>query len=521
MATLFLAKLSGAAGFSRLVAIKVIHPTLAADEQFRQMFLDEALLSSRIQHPNVVHVEELGQHHDVHFLAMEFVHGCSLSQLQRALLGRGRRLAPAFAARIAMHVADALHAAHETRDEQGRLLDVVHRDVTPENVLLSYSGHVKLIDFGIAKAYGRRHRTQDGLLKGKFRYMAPEQALGKSVDRRVDIYQLGIVLWEMLTLRRLFDAERDADLLQSVQHPRIVPPSALVDRIPPALDAAVMAALSENPSQRPPDAQTFARTLARAIPSAHDVDSGALHALLVAAMHEQRQRDRRSYPRGVYDRLDQLVETQPLASAERGGEGAPAILARHTIEHTAPCGSDVQPEAVATAAGSSQKPAANGLFRQRQRQRRPRRKRQLARFSGAWRTALTYVVRDSFVGSRMFWLSVGSAIGLAGALALITLGMRNGRHVGVYPPALPQASAASLLHATNPADARGAAEPAPASRAAALPAPGQPGSAFTAPDAAIAPPARPRPAAPAQGSSRATQRIVVVDGTPLATDPGF
>src|SRR6188508_1444248 len=117
MATLFLARRMGAAGFTRPVAIKLVHPELAGDEQFRQMFLDEALLSSRIQHPNVVHVEELGEHHGLHYLVMEFVHGCSLAQLTRALLARNRRLAPAFATRIAMHVADALHAAHETRDD--------------------------------------------------------------------------------------------------------------------------------------------------------------------------------------------------------------------------------------------------------------------------------------------------------------------------------------------------------------------------------------------------------------------
>src|SRR6201999_3718703 len=185
------------------------------------------------------------------------------AQLQRGLIGRGRRLAAAFATRIAMHISEGLHAAHETRDEQGRMLNVVHRDVSPENVLLAYAGHVKLIDFGIAKAYGRKHKTQEGLLKGKFRYMSPEQAQAKAIDRRTDIYQLGIVLWEMLTLRKLFDAETDTDLLAQVREPRIAPPSALVDRIPGGLDAAVMAALDPDPARRPADALSFARLLSR------------------------------------------------------------------------------------------------------------------------------------------------------------------------------------------------------------------------------------------------------------------
>jgi serine/threonine protein kinase len=339
MASLFLARRLGAAGFQRDVAIKIVHPELASDPQFRAMFLDEALLSARIQHPNVGHVEELGEIDGTHFLVMEFVHGCSLAQLQRALVMKGRRLAPAFATRIAMHVADGLHAAHETCDEHGRRLDVVHRDVSPENILLAYAGHVKLIDFGIAKAYGRRHRTEDGLLKGKFRYMSPEQASGQPIDRRTDVYQLGIVLWEMLTLRRLFDAETDVDLLQQVRAPKIVPPSALVDRISPALDAVVMSALDPNPGRRPPDAQTFARRLGKAVPSAHEVDGGSLSGLLLAVMQEQRREQKKTYPSGLYDRLEQQVPTQQ-AEGGQAGDPRPPIVRRYTMDHTSPYGSD-------------------------------------------------------------------------------------------------------------------------------------------------------------------------------------
>jgi len=338
MASLFLARRLGAAGFSRDVAIKIVHPELASDAQFRAMFLDEALLSARIQHPNVGHVEELGEVDGTHFLVMEFVHGCSLAQLSRALIEKGRRLAPAFATRIAMQVAEGLHAAHETCDEHGRRLDVVHRDVSPENILLAYAGHVKLIDFGIAKAYGRRHRTEDGLLKGKFRYMSPEQASGQPIDRRTDVYQLGIVLWEMLTLRRLFDAETDVELLNQVRAPKVPLPSSLVDRIPPALEAVVMAALEPNPARRIPDAQTFARRLGKAMPSAHDVDGGALSGLVVALMQEQRREQKKTYPSGLYDRLEQQVPTQRGEGAS-GDPRGPAF--RHsTLEHTSPYGSD-------------------------------------------------------------------------------------------------------------------------------------------------------------------------------------
>jgi serine/threonine protein kinase len=512
MATLFLARLVGASGFSRHVAIKVIHPDLADDEQFRQMFLDEALLSSRIQHPNVVHVEELGQHGDAHFLTMEFVHGCSLSQLQRALLSRGRRLAPAFAARIAMHVADGLHAAHETCDDEGRSLNVVHRDVTPENILLAYAGHVKLIDFGIAKALGRRHRTMDGLLKGKFRYMAPEQALGKPVDRRVDIYQLGIVLWEMLTLRRLFLEERDADLLAAVQNPKIVPPSKLVDRIPPALDAAVMAALDPQAKRRPADAQAFARLLGKAVPSAHEVDSGSLRALLLAVMNDQRQHDRKTYPPGVYDRLDKQVETQPLGGSP--ASGLDPVFLHHTVEHTAPYGSD-------SANAAAEGPTKGGDAARSQRPARvlrPRpRRRRLVRMASELRTTLTRIVKQSFVGSRAYFLVLGGALGLAGALALITLAVRP--RARVLPP-LPVVStelspaAAQPIHQEPPLEAVRMD--------------------LSSVDAPAADAGRSKPASGARNRGRGPARkpvrseggttagtIIMVDGTPMFSEPGF
>src|SRR5262245_54903562 len=167
MATLFLARRVGAAGFSRHVAIKVVHGHLANDPHFIGMFVDEAMLPARIQHPNVVHIEELGEAGGTYFLAMEYVHGAALSALLGELSKLRRRLSTPLAVFIAMRVLEGLHAAHELRDERGQKLEVVHRDVSPQNVLLSASGHVKLIDFGIAKARGQSQRTKTGLLKGK------------------------------------------------------------------------------------------------------------------------------------------------------------------------------------------------------------------------------------------------------------------------------------------------------------------------------------------------------------------
>ncbi|MBK8170562.1 MAG: protein kinase [Sandaracinaceae bacterium] len=294
MATLFLGKRQGAAGFAKLVAIKVIHPHLAKDQNFVRMFVDEALISARIDHPNVVHVEELGEFDGTKFLVMEYVHGCSLSQLLGTLARDSRRLAPELAVHIAVRVAEGLHAAHETVDDEGNLLNIVHRDVSPQNVLISSRGHVKLIDFGIAKARGRAVQTTSTSLKGKISYMSPEQAYGRSLDRRSDVYALGVVLWEMLTVRRMFSGEDDFALLDMVRAPNVPPPSTYAPEVSPALDAAVMAALAPDVEKRVQSASDFRRMLAEAMPSALTLDAADLSSLLYAVMGAELEAQRAS-----------------------------------------------------------------------------------------------------------------------------------------------------------------------------------------------------------------------------------
>jgi serine/threonine-protein kinase len=299
MATLFLGRRRGASGFAKHVAIKVVHPHLAGDPAFVRMFVDEALLSARIQHPNVVHVEELRQNDGNYFLVMEYVHGCSLSQLVRTLGRKNRRLAPDIAVQIAARVADGLHAAHETRDPDGKPAGVVHRDVSPQNVLLAWQGHVKLIDFGVAKAHGRAQHTLGSSLKGKIRYMSPEQAHGRAVDRRTDVYALGLVLWEMLTMRRAFDAPNDLALLDQVRRPEIPAPSTFGPEISPALDAVVMRALATDPAKRWQTAQEMRRKMAEVMPHAVARDDSHLAELLRAVMADQIERERRTLPESL------------------------------------------------------------------------------------------------------------------------------------------------------------------------------------------------------------------------------
>jgi serine/threonine-protein kinase len=281
MGTLFLARKTGAASFVRPVAIKVLHAHLSKDEDLVRAFVDEALLASRISHPHVIHVEELGQKDGAYFLVMEYIDGVSLAELMAALHRRGRGLSPEVAVAIAVRVAEGLHAAHEMRDERGKLVELVHRDVSPQNVLISAGGNVKVIDFGIAKAYTRAGiDTQSATLKGKIPYMSPEQARGKSLDRRSDVYALGIVLWEMLTGRRAFSETDAFRLLEEVRAPSIPPTSSLLARIPAKLDAEVMRALSIDREGRPADARMLAEALLDALPTARRIDAPKLSELV-------------------------------------------------------------------------------------------------------------------------------------------------------------------------------------------------------------------------------------------------
>ncbi len=283
MATLYLAKRFGAAGFQRNVAIKVLKDRLARDQSFIEMFVDEATIASRISHPNVVKIDELGEENGRYYLVMEHVHGVAMSEFLMLLARNHRRLTPAAAVEIVCQASAGLHAAHETRGQDGQNLNVIHRDVSPQNILLGITGDVKIIDFGIAKARDRLHQTDVGAgLKGKLRYMAPEQLTGhREIDRRVDVFALGVVLWEMLTMRRLHQGLGDAAVIKKAVEAKFPPPGAFAD-IPYGLDAAIMRALSKEPENRPANAREFVKELRKAVPESRDVDTVELAALMWA-----------------------------------------------------------------------------------------------------------------------------------------------------------------------------------------------------------------------------------------------
>ena len=269
MASVWVARLRGKHGFEKLLAIKTILPQYAADERFQEMFLDEAKIASRIEHQNVAHIMDVGEQHDITYLVMEWVDGDSLSRLYRSLRKKGMTLPMNVLLRVVADACGGLHAAHELKGEDGALLGVVHRDVSPQNILVSQRGMAKLIDFGIAKARDRViGDTNAGLLKGKIHYMAPEQALGHAVDRRADVFAMGALLYHYISGSPPFDGANQLEVLKRLTTPQ--PPAPLSPNVPPAIAALVMRALAHDPNVRFATAADMQAALEQAM-----IESGA------------------------------------------------------------------------------------------------------------------------------------------------------------------------------------------------------------------------------------------------------
>ena len=264
MAEAWVARLQGKFGFEKLVAVKTILPKFAADVRFQQMFLDEARIASRIEHTNVAQIFDLGDEHGVLYLVMEWVHGDALTKLHRAVEKKGLTIPHGVLLRVLADTCGGLHAAHELRGEDGTLLGVVHRDVSPQNILVSARGVAKLIDFGIAKARDRlAGDTNTGLLKGKVQYMAPEQALGREVDRRADIWAVGALLYHLLAGKPAYEGVNQLATLHMLTAGK--PPSPLPDSVPAPIVASISRALSQNPDDRYSTAAEMQTALERAM----------------------------------------------------------------------------------------------------------------------------------------------------------------------------------------------------------------------------------------------------------------
>ena len=264
MATVHLGRLLGPVGFGRTVAVKRLHAHYLKDEEFITMFMDEARIVARIRHPNVVPMVDVVQGDKGLFLVMEYIHGESLSRLLRTARKENEPIPPRIVAAVMCGVLLGLHAAHETKGPDGVLLNVVHRDVSPQNVIVGTDGSARVLDFGIAKAAGRAQVTREGQIKGKLAYMAPEQIRGQ-VDRRTDVFAAAVVLWEMLAGRRIHGNAKDVDIVTRIMQGNLTPPSQYAPGITPDIDDIVMRGLAPDPKKRIASARDLALELEKKV----------------------------------------------------------------------------------------------------------------------------------------------------------------------------------------------------------------------------------------------------------------
>lgn len=318
MARVYLARMSGSAGFSRLVAIKRLHPELAAERDFVAMLVDEARLAAQLRHTNIVSTLDLVASDGAFSLVLDYVEGVSLSALVRLANEQKERIPRPIAIAILYGILRGLDAAHEARSDEGHPLGIVHRDVSPQNVLVGVDGIPRVIDFGVAKALGRFESTKPGEVRGKFSYMAPEQLMGRPVTRQVDVYAAGVLTWELLTGSRLFTGDDQRAVCAAVLRGEIPPPSTKVSEIPRELDELV--------------ARATARDLAERYMTAREM-SAALEACETASDDEVGAWVRRLAAKTLYDR-QRLIQTAPATAAGLSIEDLMADLARSRVTET-------------------------------------------------------------------------------------------------------------------------------------------------------------------------------------------
>ncbi|MFY0529389.1 serine/threonine protein kinase [Archangium gephyra] len=321
MAEVWRGKMFGAGGFERLVAIKRILPNIAEDDEFISMFIDEAKISVQLNHANIAQIYELGQITNSYFIAMEYIPGRDM----RAIFDRCRKKSePApvpLVAYVVSKMCEGLDYAHRKKSNQGQDLNIVHRDISPQNILISYEGEVKVIDFGIAKAAGKATKTQAGILKGKFGYMSPEQIRGLPLDRRSDIFAIGVCLYEMLTGERLFVGDSDFSVLEKVRKAEVAPPSTYNRRIPEALEKIVLKALARDVDERYQYANELGDDLQRFLLTSDSIFGRKdLMQYMKSTFAEDVEREKQ--------RLQEYADIKPpegmLAAIEMGFSGAPS-----------------------------------------------------------------------------------------------------------------------------------------------------------------------------------------------------
>jgi len=329
-------------GFKKNVAIKRILPNLTKNEKFVAMFLDEAKLSLHLQHANIVQVFDIGIADDSYFLVMEFIDGCNLKALLERLKQRGRRISIAQAIYVMIEALKALNYAHHSEDVNGNPLNIVHRDISPPNILLSKNGEVKVVDFGLAKANTQIESTDPGVVKGKFSYLSPEAASGIEVDARADVFAIGILLWEMFTGRRLFYGDTDYQTVELVRQARIPSIAALNPEVEPELEEIVRKALARDPVNRYQEAADLSDALAQYLFSRRMKVTARDLAALVRDTQDERQRKKSLAPKHeslidglIMEEMDKLTSLIAEEQAPQTGRQAAPLDPNSFIDTSA------------------------------------------------------------------------------------------------------------------------------------------------------------------------------------------
>ncbi|HSB63810.1 MAG TPA: protein kinase, partial [Thermoanaerobaculia bacterium] len=363
MAEVYKARMRGEQGFEKIVAIKRIVPHMATNAEFVTMFVDEAKLAAQLNHNNITHIYDLGKVDAWHYIAMEYVEGKDLRTLLKLGKERGFPLPAELALFIAAKIANALDYAHRRPAPDGTELNLVHRDVSPQNILISDEGDIKLCDFGIAKAASKVSTTMSGALKGKLQYMSPEQAWGKRLDRRSDIFSLGSVLYEMLTGAPLFEGDTDMSVLESVREGEVAPPTSRGVEVPKRVDQIVLKALAKNPQERYQNASEFEKDLHAVLYTYQPSPGPADLAIYMHRLLEAHQASDEEIEAAFDAARDMPRPTPPPASASEAApkKGKGLVIAKASGEATRPSFPAPAPlpaPAVRRALGESSAPSA-------------------------------------------------------------------------------------------------------------------------------------------------------------------
>ncbi len=320
MAEVFRAESEGLQGFRKQVAIKRVLPHLSEKKKFIAMFLDEARLSAQLSHSNCVQVFDIGVGDSAYFIVMEFVDGANLKSIAESVKKQGKDFPVAAAAFIAHEICKGLSYAHELVDQNGVPMQLVHRDMSPPNVLVTKFGEVKIVDFGLAKASSQLEKSEPGIIKGKFSYLSPEAAMGQDVDRQTDIFAVGIILWELLAGQRLFLGDTDFQTVKKVQQAVVPPISQINKKVPPELERIVNRSLAKDMHQRYPTARELGQDLVRFLFSFGQPISTFDIAGIVQGTMREKQRYRQ--PQGSI--IDKLIEEALFEFTSLKEDGAPA-----------------------------------------------------------------------------------------------------------------------------------------------------------------------------------------------------